>query len=152
MDTQRVEVFHVADRDTVVETVAYYFVFYFLPAFQALFYQNLRRERECFFSQYVQFFFVIAETRSQTSQCICRTDDNRITQFFGSTAGIFNVFYCLTLDGLHVDFVQLLYEELTVFRIHDGLYRSTQYAGIVFLEHAGFVESHTAVQGSLSTE
>ena len=62
MDTQRVEVFHVTYGDTVVETVAYHFVFHLFPAFQALFNQHLRRERESFFSQYVQFFFIVAET------------------------------------------------------------------------------------------
>ena len=51
-----------------------------------------------------------------------------------------------------MDFVQFLYEQLTVFRIHDGLYRSTEYAGIVFFEYTCLVKSYTAVQGCLSTE
>ena len=61
MDAQRVEIFHVTHRDTVVEAVANYFVFHFLPAFQALLHQYLGREREGFFDQHVQFFFIVAE-------------------------------------------------------------------------------------------
>ena len=34
VDSERVEVFHIADRDTVVITVADNFIFNFLPAFK----------------------------------------------------------------------------------------------------------------------
>ena len=152
MDTQRVEVFHVTYGDTVVETVAHHFVFHFLPAFQTLFHQHLRRERESFLGQYVQFFFVVAETRAQTSQCVCGTDDDRITQFLGGTACILDILYRFTLDCLHIDFIQLLHEKLTVFRIHDGLYRCTQHACIIFFEDTCLIQSHTTVQCRLSTE
>ena len=32
VDTQWVEIFHIADRNTVIVLVAYHFVFYFFPA------------------------------------------------------------------------------------------------------------------------
>ena len=61
MNTKRVEVFHVAYGDAVVVFVANDFVFNLLPSFEALLYENLRRERESFFSKFVEFFFVVAE-------------------------------------------------------------------------------------------
>ena len=61
MNAQRVEILHVADRDTVIETVAHHFIFHFLPAFQALFHQHLGRERKRFLCQHVQFVLVIAK-------------------------------------------------------------------------------------------
>ena len=42
MDSERVEVLHVADRDAVVVAVAHHLVFYLLPALEGLLYQHLR--------------------------------------------------------------------------------------------------------------
>ena len=152
MDTQWVEVFHVTYGNTVVKTVTHYFVFYFFPAFQTLFYQYLRRERECFFCQYIQLFFVVAETRAKTTQSVCSTNDNRITQLFCSTACIFDIFYRFTLDCLYIDFIQFLNEKFTVFCIHDSLNRCSQHTCIIFFENTSFVKSNTTVQSSLSTK
>ena len=41
VDTERVEVFHVADCDTVVKAVAHYFIFHFFPALERLFDEDL---------------------------------------------------------------------------------------------------------------
>ena len=41
MDAQRVKVFHIADGDTVVVTVAHHLVFYLFPSLQTLFHQHL---------------------------------------------------------------------------------------------------------------
>ena len=44
MDTEWVEVLHITDGDTVVVAVTYDFVLDFLPALEALLYEDLRRE------------------------------------------------------------------------------------------------------------
>ena len=44
MDAERVEVLHVADRDTVVVTVAYNLIFNLFPTLQALLDKHLWRE------------------------------------------------------------------------------------------------------------
>ena len=64
MDTQRVKVLHVTYSDAVIITVADHFIFHLLPAFQTLFHQYLRREREGLFSQNIQFLFIVTETRA----------------------------------------------------------------------------------------
>jgi len=46
VDSHRVEVFHVANDDTVVGTVPYNFIFNFLPACNALLQKNLVYEAE----------------------------------------------------------------------------------------------------------
>ena len=46
MDTERVEVLHITDGDTVVVAVTYDLVLDFLPAFEALLYEDLRGEGE----------------------------------------------------------------------------------------------------------
>src|SRR5574344_693891 len=125
MDAERIEVFHVADRDTIVVTVADYFVFYLFPAFQTLLYQDLWRERECFFCQYIELFLIVAEARAQSAESISCTDNDRISQLFGCFAGIFYIFYRLTLDSVDFDFVEFVDKEFAVFSVHDGLNRST---------------------------
>ncbi len=79
MDTQRVEVFHVTNCDTVVVTVAHHLIFNLFPSLQALFNEHLWWEWECLFSQFVQFFFIVAEATTQASQSIGSTKDNGIS-------------------------------------------------------------------------
>ena len=152
VNTQRVEVLHVTNSDTVIKAVAHYLVLYLFPSLQALFYQYLRRERESLFCQYVQLFFIIAEARTETSQRIRSTDDNRITQFLSRSTRIFYIFYRLALDGLYVNLIELLNEQLAVFCIHNSLHRSSQYTSVIFLEHTCLIQSHTAVKRSLSAK
>ena len=139
MDTQRVKVLHITNRDTVVETVAHHFIFYFFPSAKRFLDQHLRREREGFFYQHIQLFLIITETGAQTTQCISGTDNDRISQFLRSTARIFCIFYSFTFNGLYINFVQFLHEEFTVFRVHNGLYRSTEHFNIIFLKDSFFV-------------
>ena len=152
MDSQWVEVLHVTNCDTVVVTVANYLILNLLPALQALLYQYLWREREGLLSELVQLLLIICETRTESTQGVSSTDDDRITELGSSLAGLLDVLASLTLDGLHVDFIQLLYEELTVLSIHDSLNWSTQHLDIIFFQDALTIEFHTTVEGSLATE
>ena len=61
MDAQRVEILHITDGDTVIIAITHHLVFYFLPAFQRFLYENLRRERERFLCQAVEFLLIVAE-------------------------------------------------------------------------------------------
>ena len=105
VDAERVEVFHVADRDAVVEAVAHHFILHFFPALQALFDQNLRRERESLLGQFVEFGLIVAKSRSESAQRVSRTDNHGITQRFGCAACIFQRFHGLALDRFDIDLV-----------------------------------------------
>ena len=152
MNTQRVEVFHITNCDTVVETVAHHFIFHFFPTTKRFFHQYLRRERERFFYKNIQLLFVITEAGAQATQCIRRPDNYRITQFFCCATGIFHIFYGFTLNGLYIDFIQFLNKKFTILGIHNGLYRSTEYFYIIFFKNTFFVQCHSTVQGCLTTE
>ena len=152
MDSQRVEVLHVTNCDTVVITVANHLILNLFPTLQALLYQYLWRERESLLSEFVQLLLVVCETGTESTQGVSSTDDDRIAELSSSLAGLLDVLASLTLDGLHIDFIQLLYEELTVLSIHDSLYWSTQYLDIIFLQDALAIEFYTTVEGSLTTE
>ena len=70
-------------------------------------------------------------------------------------SGLLHLFYRITrlaLDGLHINLVEFLHEEVTVFRIDNGLNRSTQYLDAIFFQYSFLVEFHTTVQRRLSTK
>ena len=152
VDAQRVEVLHVADRDAVVVLVAHHLIFHFLPAFQALLDQNLGREAQCLVTDDLQFFLIVTEAGTQTAQCVCRTDNDRISEVGGSLAGFVEGIAGVALDGVDVDLVQLLNKQLTVFGIHDGLYGRSQNLYVVLLEYAALIQLYAAVQGGLSAK
>ena len=152
MDAQRVEVLHVADSDAVVIAVAHHLILDLLPTLQALLYKHLRRERECFLSKLVEFFFVVAESATQSTESISSTENDRIAQLGSCLASLLYGLTSLTLDGLYIYLVELLYEKLTVFGVYNSLYGSTKYLYIIFLKHATLVEFHTTVECCLSTE
>ena len=152
VNAQRVEVFHVADRNTVVETVADNFIFYFFPTFETLFHEHLGRERESLLGKFIEFFFVVAETRTQSTEGISRTNDDRISQSLCSASCIFNVVYGFTLDGFYINLVEFLDKEFAVFSVHDGLHGSAKHLEIIFFQHTTLVELNTAVECCLSTK
>ena len=65
---------------------------------------------------------------------------------------LFDGLTSLTLDGLHINLIESLHKELTVFRIHNSLHRSTQYLDIVFLQYTTLIEFNTTIQCSLSAK
>ena len=69
-----------------------------------------------------------------------------------SLAGLLHVLASLALDGLDVDLVKLLDEELAVLRVHDGLHGRTQDAHAKLLQHAALLQFHTTVECGLSTK
>ena len=152
MDAERVEVLHVTNRDAIVKTVADHLVFHFFPSLQRFLHQHLRRERESLLHQHIQFFFIVAETRAQSAERVCRTDNDRIAQLPCRMAGIRRILHSFTLDGLHINLVEFLHKDFTVLRVDDGLHGSAQDFHAVFLENLVLIEGNTAVQCRLSAK
>ena len=152
MDSQGVEVLHVTYGDTVIVFIAYYFVLNFLPSLQRFLNQHLWREGKGFLGQLVELLFVVAETRTQTAECVCCTQDNWIAQCLSGLTCALDIRASLALDGLYANLVELLYKQLAVLGIHDSLYRCTQYLYAILLQYAALVKLNTAVQSSLTTE
>ena len=152
MDAQRVEVLHVTNGDTVVETVAHHLILYLFPSLQRLLYQYLWRERESLLSLCQQLFLIIAEARTQTTQGIGSTQNDREAQRGSSLLYLLDSRTSLALDGLNTYLVELLHKEVTVFRIDNGLNRGTQHLHTVFLEDTTLIQFYTTVEGCLATK
>ncbi len=58
----------------------------------------------------------------------------------------------MTDRGLDTYLVELLYEKITVFRVHDCLYRCAEYGHPIFLQSAVEEQFRATVKGSLSSE
>ncbi len=149
---QRVEVLHVADGDAVVVLVAHDLILNLLPSAQGLLHQHLRRERESLLEQHVQLCLVVGKAGTQSAKSIGGTHNDGIAQVARSLAGILCVLAGFALYGLYVYLIQTLHEELAVFGVDDGLYRSAEHLHVVFLKNLVAIQLHTAVQRRLSTE
>ena len=152
MDAERVEVFHVADSYAVVVPVPDHLVFYFFPALQRFLDKDLRRKRKGFFGYVEKLFLIVAESGSESSESIGRTQDHRISEFLGCNSCLLYGFSRVRLYRLDVYLVELLYEKLPVFSVDDGLYGGAEHFYIIFGKHSRLVEFDSAVQGSLSAE
>ena len=89
MDAERVEVFHIADCDAVVEAVTHNFIFHFLPPFKTFLNEHLRRERESLLHKRDEFIAVVAEAAAKTSQGVRGAYDYRIAESVGSRESVF---------------------------------------------------------------
>ena len=124
----------------------------FFPAFQRFFHQDLGRESKGAFSQFDKGFFIGADAASQSAQRVCRTYHHRITDAAGCVDGVFRVLYRMADRGFQWNFVQLLYEKVTVFGVHNRFYRGAQYLYAVFFQRAVLVQFRSAIQCGLSSE
>ncbi|OQC44066.1 MAG: hypothetical protein BWX60_00840 [Candidatus Marinimicrobia bacterium ADurb.Bin030] len=61
MNAHRIHIFHIADRQAVVKTIANYFVLDLFPAFQIFLDQNLGGISQCFFGFITELFQITAD-------------------------------------------------------------------------------------------
>src|SRR6202012_1664230 len=78
VDSKRIKVFHVANRDAVVMGIADDLVLDFLPALHASFDQHLPADLEGFLAELEQLLSVLSKSTTEATQRICRADDDRI--------------------------------------------------------------------------
>src|SRR5437016_14600971 len=90
MNTHGVDVFHVADRHAIIETVAHNLVFNFFPATQIFFDQDLWTMRQRFGSPIVNVLIIPADTRSEPTESVCRAEHNRIADALSYTDSFFD--------------------------------------------------------------
>ena len=152
MNAQRIEVFHVTNRNTVVETVANHLVFYFFPAFDRFFDQNLGRIGESFGCQRFQFLVVCTETASKSAQRVSSANDNRITNDFDGFVSLFHIYTGNASGSFDINFGQFPGENLTVFGVNNRLNRRSNHFHLVFIQNSIFEKGNPAIEGSLTSK
>ena len=152
VDSERVEVLHVADSDAVVISVPHDFVFNLLPALEGFLDKYLRRERESLLADLVEFLLIVTEPGAEPAEGIGRADNHRIAEFRCRRPRLLHTLSCMGLYRLYIDLVQLLHEQFPVFSVDYSLDRCAEDPDIVGGKHSAAVKFHPAVQGSLSSE
>ena len=154
MYTNRVNVFHVADSNTVSCTVTHYFVFDFFPSRDTTFYKNFSYtgKSETILEDFSQFVFVISDTTATSTKCVSRTENDRISYLFSKSHTIFYCCYDFRSSNRLTDFFHGVFEFLTVFSLLDRLCCGTDQAHIMFFEKTFFFQFHCKVQTCLATQ
>ena len=152
MDTDGVEVFHVADRDAVIERIAHHFVLHFLPALQRFFHQNLVGSGEGFLGQRPQLVQVVGKAAAQPAQRERRPHDDGEADFLPRRQRVVHRCHGHAAGRMHANLVELDFENFPVLGVDDALNGRAQHLHVVLLEHAGAVQGHGAVQRRLAAK
>ena len=154
MDTNRVNVFHVADCDTVSCAVSHYLIFNFLPSCDAAFYQNFSYsgKTKTILKDFSQFIFVVGNTTAASAKRIRRTKNNRITDGSGECDTIFYGCYHLGSRNRLTDLFHGIFKFLTVLCLLDGFCCGTDQTYIVLLEKSFLLKFHRKVQAGLASK
>ncbi len=67
-------------------------------------------------------------------------------------AGLLYSLAGFALDCFHVDFVEFFNEQFAIFRVHDGLYGSTEHLDAVFFQHTALIKLHSAIKRRLTAK
>ena len=140
MNTDRVNIFHVADCDAVIVAVAHDLVLNFLPACDAALDKYLPDHTvfETFDNNLNQFFFVIGNTAAGSAHSICRTDDNRVSDFICKADCGLNILNNRAFRDRLTELLHCLLEKLTVFSFFNGFQRCAKKLYSVFFKNALF--------------
>ena len=154
MYAYRVHVFHRANGDAVISSVANNLEFDFLPASNAAFNQTLTdgAVAKALLYNIAQSFFILSNAAASTAQSISRTNNQRIADF----ATEINC----SLDSLNndafrnrlVDFFHSLLKQLTVFATFNSGDLGAQKTYVVFFQNALLIQLHSHVQTHLSAQ
>jgi len=152
VDTERVEVLHIANGDTVVGGIADDFVLNLLPALEGLLNQNLGGKGQRARRQVAQLLGVGSKTGAETTKSVGGTDDNGVADLLGGLEGVVNGPNSNRLGNGDVDLIKSLGEEITVLTGLQGLDAGTQNTDTVALKDTHAVHLHTQIQGGLTTK
>ena len=84
MDPDRIKVFHRTDDDRLVARIAHHFILDFFHASDRFFEQHLchRARFQSRFDELLKFIPVMGDPATGSSECVRRTDDDRVADPF----------------------------------------------------------------------
>ncbi|KAK8931984.1 hypothetical protein VCV18_000514 [Metarhizium anisopliae] len=150
VNTQRIEILHVADSDTVVLRISDNFVLNFLPALHAALNKHLGTCGKSLIAKVEKFSFVVRKSTAKTTQSVSGTNNDGEANILDNPHGFVNVASRGRLGALLADGVHATGKELTVLSSDDGVNRSTQNFDTKTLEL--ILELNTDLQSSLTTK
>jgi len=154
MDTNRVNVLHVADCDAVSCAVSHYLVLDLFPSGDTSLYKNLAYtgKTETILKDLTKLRLVVCDTAAASAKCVCRTENNRISD---GLCKLHTIFYgCNDLGCCNrlADLFHGIFELLTVLSLTDGSCCGTDQSYVVFFQEAFLLKLHGKVQSCLATQ
>ena len=134
MHTNRVNIFHITYRNAVSVSVTHYFVLNLFPSCNTALYQNLSYtgKTKSVLQDLHQLFRIMCDTAAASSQCVCRTKYNRISDLIRECKTIFYVFYDQRSCNRFSDLFHRCFKFQTILCLFDCLRSCTDQADIVF--------------------
>ena len=123
MHAHGIDVFHVADRDTVSGAVAHHLVLDFLPAGDAALHQNLAHagKTQAVCQNLLQLHLVMGDTAAASAQRIGGTQHHRIADFGSEGNAVLDVRHHQGGRAGLSDLFHGVLEFLSILRLADGL-------------------------------
>ena len=140
MDTDGVEIFHVADRDAVVVAIAHDFVLDFFPACDTALDEYLTDHAvfEPLDDRLDKFLFVFGDAAARAAHRVGRTHDQRIPYLIGEPDSRLHIVDDRALWDGFSEFLHRLLEKLTIFCLLDSFEASPQKLDMIFFQNSFF--------------
>ena len=134
MDTHRVNVLHITNRDYITCAVAHHLVLDFLPSGDAAFHQHLSHagKTQSVFQDFSALLRIAGNASAGTAQGVCGTKHYGITDFFGNLQTMLYILHNIRGSHRLADFLHGFLEHLPVLGLLDGQGRGANQAHIVF--------------------
>ena len=154
VDTNRVNVLHVADSDAVSCTVTHYLILDFFPAGDAALYQNLSNtgKTKTILQDLTKLVFIVGNSTAASAKGVSRTKNNRIANGIGKCKTILHRGNNLGSCNRLADFLHSIFKFLTILSLLDSLGCSTDQSYIMLFQEAFLIQLHGKVQTCLATQ
>ena len=154
MNTNRINVLHVADCDAVSCTVTHYRILNLFPSCDAALYQNLADtgKAKAVLQDLSKLIFIMGNTAAASTKGISRTKYNRITDGIGKCKSILYCCNNLRCCNRLTDFFHGIFKFLTVLSLLNGLSCSSDQSYIMLLQETLFIQLHSQIQACLSAK
>ncbi len=152
VDPERIDVFHVADRDAVVLGIANHLVFDLLPPLQVFLDQNLGGVGERSAGQRGQFLTISCNPGTLATEGIRSPDHHRVRDLLGGDQRILEVLTGETSRSVQIDGSKNLGKEVPILCRTDRLERSAQHLNTMAFQNSLLIQFHPAIERGLSAE
>ena len=154
MHTHRIDVFHVADGNTVARGITHNLVLNLLPAGNAALHQHLvdTAQTQAVGQDIHQFLLVVGDSAAASPKGKGRTQHNRVADGVGKLDTILHVVYHSGRGAGLADLLHGILERLAVLRLEDRLGGGSDQFHAMLFQETGLRQLHTQIQPGLSAQ
>ena len=154
MDADGIQVLHVADGDNVALGVTHDLVLDFLPAGNALLYEDLvdRRQAQTVGGDFMQLLAVLADAAAGAAHGKSRAHDDRVADDLGKVQCVVQILHDFGGDDGLVQLFHRVLEQLAILGAIDGVGLAGQQADTAAVQETAAGQLHGEVQAHLASQ